>query len=71
MKRLSKTKRGFTMVEILMVVAIIIILAAAVGISANDILHNAHAGQDSVSQRLEDDKQGISASEQKLQDYGF
>lgn len=71
MKRLSKTKRGFTLVEIIMVIAIIIILAAAVGISANDILKNARAGNSSVSQRLVTERRGVSASESKLAAYGF
>ena len=71
MKRLSKTKRGFTLLEIIMVIAIIIILASAVAISANDILNNAHAGRDSVSERLVTERAEISASEQKLSQYGF
>ncbi len=71
MRRLSKNKKGFTMVEILMVIAIIIILAAAVGISANDILNNAHSGQSSVSARMVSERQGVSAQESKLQEYGF
>ena len=66
-----KRKKGFTLLEIIMVIAIIIILASAVAISANDILNNAHAGRDSVSERLVTERAGISASEQKLSQYGF
>lgn len=55
----------------ILVIAIILILAAAVALSVNDILANARAGESSVSNRVEEISQGIYASESKLGNYGF
>lgn len=65
------TKKGFTLIEMILVIAIILILAAAVALSVHDILANAHAGKSSISNRVENASQGIAASESKLASYGF
>lgn len=71
MKRLSKTKKGFTLLEIIMVIAIIMILAATVAISASGILNSAHRGQDSVANRVVKEREGIAQQESRLKQYGF
>lgn len=71
MQRKIKTKRGFTLVEIILVIAIIIILAAALALSVHDILANAHAAKSSISSNVSEKQAGISASESKLASYGF
>ena len=43
MRRYTKTKKGFTPVEMVLVIAIILILASVVAISVSDILKNSKA----------------------------
>jgi len=71
MRRLSKTKKGFTLLEIILVIAIIVILAGALSLGVSDILSNARKGNSSVSEAQESVTQGIKASEEKLASYGF
>ncbi len=69
--KLSRNFRGFTLVEMLIVVGIIIILAGAVALGVSDILDPAkHAGS-SVSLRKAAESQSIAQSENKLKNYGF
>ena len=47
MKKLKKVqKKGFTLIEVMVVVAIIVILAGITFINVSDSIHNAHDRQD-------------------------
>ncbi len=47
MKKLKKVqKKGFTLIEVMVVVAIIVILAGITIINVSDSIHNAHDRQD-------------------------
>lgn len=69
--KLSRNIRGFTLVEMLIVVGIIIILAGAVALGVNDVLNPAKHAKNSVSARKQAESQSIHASENKLRGYGF
>ena len=75
MRRVAKSKRGYTLIEMLLVIAIIMILAAVVGIGVNDIYQNSKDAQSSVGVGVEDvrnnSEKGISARENKLAGLGF
>ena len=74
MRRLSKSKknfRGFTLVEMLLVVGIIIILAGAIALGVNDVLNPAKKAQSSVKAQAANASQSFLLSEQKLAGYGF
>ena len=75
MRRVTKNKRGFTLIEMLLVITIIMILAAVVGIGVNDIYNNAQAAKSSVGAGVDDVRDnkdnGISARESKLGALGF
>lgn len=50
MHRINKsTRRGFTLIEVIMVVAIIIVLASVLFIAVSDILRRANNANDDVS----------------------
>ena len=75
MRRVTKNKRGFTLIEMLLVIAIIMILAAVVGIGVNDIYKNAQDANSSIGTGVDDvrtnNDRGISARESKLGALGF
>lgn len=74
MRRISKQRlsvRGFSLVEMLIVVGIIVILAGAVALGVSDILNPAKKAQSSVSARVSNQSKSISLSESKLQNVGF
>ena len=74
MRRISKQNknlRGFTLVEILLVVGIIIILAGAVALGVNDMLDPARRAQSQVSIRAAAQSQAINDSEVHLKNMGF
>ena len=69
--KLSRNVRGFTLVEMLLVVGIIIILAGAVALGVSDVIDPAKRARNSVSARVAAESQAINQSEQKLRGYGF
>ena len=50
MKKIQKNKKGFTLIEMVLVIAIIVILAAVLIISIGTYLEKAHAAADLVSE---------------------
>jgi len=48
MNKIYKTKRGFTLVEMVLVIAIIVLLAAVVGISISGIISQGKSGSASL-----------------------
>lgn len=74
MRRISKqtkSMRGFSLVEMLIVIGIIVILAGALALGVNDVLNPAKKARNSVSNRAIQESQSIHQSEQKLAGYGF
>ena len=74
MRRICKQSlnvRGFTLVEMLIVVGIIIILAGAIALGVGDVLNPAKKAQSSVNARATNESISISLSESKLADIGF
>lgn len=49
MKKLIKSKSGFTLIEMVLVIAIIVILSAVTIIFVNEYLEHAKLGRDKVS----------------------
>ena len=66
-----KTKRGFTLVELVLVIAIIIILAAVLTLNISDILNTAKRGKNSITNKQSVMTQGMQASQQKLANHNF
>lgn len=74
MRRINKqckNFRGFTLVEILLVVGIIIILAGVVALSVNDMLDPARRAQSDVRLKTQQQSISISLSEEELANMGF
>ncbi len=74
MRRLSKSKknfRGFSLVEMLIVVGIIIILAGAIALGVNDVMNPAKRAQSSVKAEANKVSNSVSLSESVLAGYGF
>ena len=71
MRRLRKNRRGFTLVEIVLVIAIILILASVTALSVTDILANSKQGASSVADAVTSAKTEISSKEAQLRGYGF
>jgi prepilin-type N-terminal cleavage/methylation domain-containing protein len=69
--KLYKNLRGFTLVEMLLVVGIIIILAGAVALGVNDMIDPAKRAQNSVSLAGQRQSQLIHDSENRLKNIGF
>ena len=65
MSRIYKNKRGFTLVEMVLVIAIIVLLAAVVGISVSEYIKMGNSGEDEVhSQRIEFQSNNSAKNEQ-------
>lgn len=74
MRRLNKrhsSKEGFTLLEVLIVVAIIVILAGVVGAGVAGLLRTAHRTNDAVIDSSASLSEQISNSESILKNYGF
>lgn len=67
----KRNKRGFTLLEMVLVVAIIIILAGVLTFNAVNIYRNSQAGEEEISQSQSSMITGIQASEQMLANHNF
>jgi prepilin-type N-terminal cleavage/methylation domain-containing protein len=63
--------RGFTLVEIILVVAVIIILATALMTGVGDWIDKANAANEAVINQSAEVEQQINDSENMLADYNF
>lgn len=70
MKKVRK-KNGFTLVEIILVVAILLILLAAAVINVSEILGKSDSASDNISGGVETMEQEFANSEQQLVAAGF
>ena len=71
MQKINKNKRGFTLVEMVLVVAIIVILAAVLALNISDILDPAKAKKESLSSNVESVQGKFQSYNNKLKGYGF
>lgn len=71
MKRICKNKVGFTLIEIILVIAIIVILASVISLDATGLLESGDSARSSVSQQVTSMQSGIASRESKLEGYGF
>ena len=71
MRKITKNKCGFTLVELIVVVAIILIIAGVTALSISTLLKRAQDSDDSINDEVEVAKNNISVSEHKLASYGF
>lgn len=71
MKQISKSKRGFTLTEIVLVVAIILILASSFAIGISEYLNTSEKASEQVDASVEALSENIAAKEEKLAGYGF
>ncbi|HAW16001.1 MAG: prepilin-type N-terminal cleavage/methylation domain-containing protein [Clostridiales bacterium] len=71
MHKLYKNKRGFTLVEVIIVVAIIVILAGVISLNISRIYGTARAKEGSVDASVIEMQGKIVASEAKVARYKF
>ena len=71
MRRLYKSRRGFTLVELILVMTIIVILVSVTALSIKDYISRAQRANSSVVDNVSTARHNISASEAKLAGYGF
>ena len=72
MHRINKiNKRGFTLIEMMMVVALIIVLASVLFIAVGDIYNRAKSANDTVEASRTELVNGRNASERSLAAYHF
>ena len=71
MNRVYKTKRGFTLVEVVLVIAIIVLLAAVVGLSINGLVSKGNEASDSVHQERVSQQANNAAKDSKFVELGF
>ena len=66
MKKISKTKRGFTLIEMVLVIAIIVILAAVLVFSISGYVERAKNAASSLHDHNESVKAGVSAIDNQM-----
>ena len=71
MKKIAKNNKGFTLVEIVLVVAIIVILAGAMLFGVNEYINTAHAAESDVNASVDELSNNITAKENDLINKGF
>ena len=72
MRKKNKSKKGFTLAELLMVIAIIVILAGVTALSISAYIRRAENASSSVSLAVDASvRNNIDEREGKLSDYGF
>ena len=71
MKQINKNKKGFTLIEIILVVAMIVILASAFGLGVAQYLETSQAASDNVDQSVAALSDNIKTKENSLKYYGF
>ena len=71
MKQISKSKKGFTLTEIVLVVAIIIILASSFAIGIAEYINTSEAAAADVDASVTALSDAVAQKEEKLANYGF
>ena len=71
MNRIYKSKRGFTLVEMMIVIAIIVMLAAVVGISIHGYMDKGNKGSASIRSQRENFQSNNSAKNASFVAMGF
>ena len=74
MRRLNKrlsSKGGFSLLEMIIVIAIIVILAGVVGVGIAGLIRTANRSNDAVKESSESLNASISMAESKLSMYSF
>jgi type IV pilus assembly protein PilA len=71
MKRISKSKKGFSLTEVVLVVAIIVILASAFAIGIADYINTTEQASVKVNQSVSEISDNISTKESQLTAWGF
>ena len=71
MLRISKNKKGFTLLEMIIVVAIVVILASVLMLNVGPILNPVSRQNSSISQSREDMRGQFQAYENSLSNYNF
>lgn len=71
MKRLRKNKFGFTLVEMVVVLAIIVILTAVTTLVVKDFINAGNSASDSVKASQQYAKASMASVNQKFKNVGF
>ncbi len=71
MKKIRKTKAGFTFVEIILVIAIIVILAGVIMLSVGTYIQNAKNKSNEADQVRQSAYVNIMSSEARMSELGF
>ena len=71
MKKLLKSKKAFTLLEIMLVVTILVILAGALGLSVSQIINSANSASDSLAADRNQTTADFVASEAYFAGLGF
>ena len=66
MKRVNKTKKGFTLIEMVLVIAIIVILAAVLVLNIGSYIDKAKSAAESVRTHNASISAGVSAIDREL-----
>ncbi|MBR5974901.1 MAG: type II secretion system protein [Clostridiales bacterium] len=71
MNRVYKTRRGFTLVEMVLVIAIIVLLAAVVGLSVSGLISKSNEGSASIHEQGETLKANNAEKDSKFVAAGY